>query len=92
VAVSLVGRKLGLYSIVELIGQGGMATVYKGYREDIDRYVAIKVLPPHPGLDQQFIDRFRLEAKTIARLQHPHILPIYDYGAEDDILYLNCEL
>lgn len=87
-AVSLVGRKLGLYSIVELIGQGGMATVYKGYREDIDRYVAIKVLPPHPGLDQQFIDRFRLEAKTIARLQHPHILPIYDYGAEDDILYL----
>jgi serine/threonine protein kinase len=65
-----------------------MATVYKGYREDIDRYVAVKVLPPHPGLDQQFIERFKLEARTIARLQHPHILPLYDYGAEDDILYL----
>ncbi|MCA0452388.1 MAG: serine/threonine protein kinase [Chloroflexi bacterium] len=85
---SLVGRKLGMYQITELLGQGGMATVYKGYRDDIDRYVAIKVLPPHPGLDQQFIDRFRLEAKTIARLQHPHILPLYDYGVEDDIIYL----
>ncbi len=65
-----------------------MATVYKGYREDIDRYVAVKVLPPHPGLDHQFIERFRLEAKTIARLQHPHILQLYDYGVDDDIIYL----
>ncbi|MEO8611247.1 MAG: serine/threonine-protein kinase [Chloroflexota bacterium] len=87
-AGSLVGRKLGSYKITELLGQGGMATVYKGYREDIDRYVAVKVLPPHPGLDQQFVERFKLEARTIARLQHPHILPLYDYGAEDDILYL----
>lgn len=87
-AASLVGRKLGMYQITDLIGQGGMATVYKGYREDIDRFVAIKVLPPHPGLDNQFIERFRLEAKTIARLQHPHILPLYDYGVEDDIIYL----
>ena len=68
--------------LTDLLGQGGMATVYKGYREDIDRYVAVKVLPPHPGLDAQFIDRFKLEARTIARLQHPHILPLYDYGAE----------
>jgi serine/threonine protein kinase len=88
VASSLVGRKLGSYQITDLLGQGGMATVYKGYREDIDRYVAVKVLPPHPGLDQQFIERFKLEARTIARLQHPHILPLYDYGVEDDILYL----
>ncbi len=85
---SLVGRTLGNYQITDLLGQGGMATVYKGYREDIDRYVAVKVLPPHPGLDAQFVDRFKLEARTIARLQHPHILPLYDYGAEDDILYL----
>ncbi|MEZ4671049.1 MAG: serine/threonine-protein kinase [Anaerolineae bacterium] len=87
-ATTLVGRKLGLYDITALLGQGGMATVYKGYREDIDRYVAVKVLPPHPGLDQQFVDRFKLEARTIARLQHPHILPLYDYGVEDEILYL----
>jgi serine/threonine protein kinase len=85
---SLIGRKLGKYEIIELIGQGGMATVYKGYQQDIDRYVAIKVLPPHPGQDMQFVDRFMLEARTIARLQHPHILPVYDFGTQDDILYL----
>jgi serine/threonine protein kinase len=88
VTSSLVGRTLGTYQITDLLGQGGMATVYKGYRADIDRYVAIKVLPPHPGLDQGFIERFKLEARTIARLQHPHILPLYDYGVEDGILYL----
>lgn len=85
---SLIGRKLGKYEIIELIGQGGMATVYKGYQEDIQRYVAIKVLPPHPGQDVQFVERFMLEARTIARLQHPHILPVYDFGEEDDIFYL----
>ncbi|MFN8372339.1 MAG: serine/threonine-protein kinase [Anaerolineae bacterium] len=84
----LQGRKLGKYEIKDLLGQGGMATVYRGYQEDIDRYVAIKVLPPHPGLDPTFVDRFRQEARTIARLQHPHILPVYDYGTEDNILYL----
>jgi len=79
---------LSKYEITALIGKGGMATVYKGYQSEIDRYVAIKVLPPHPGQDEQFIERFRLEARTIARLQHPHILPLYDYGTQDDVLYL----
>ncbi len=87
-STSLVGQKLGKYEITELLGQGGMATVYKGYQRDVDRYVAVKVLPPHPGLDSQFVERFRLEARTIARLQHPHILPLYDYGDDSDILYL----
>lgn len=88
VSASLVGQKLGKFEITELLGQGGMATVYKGYQSDVDRYVAIKVLPPHPGLNTQFVERFRLEARTIARLQHPHILPLYDYGDEEGILYL----
>lgn len=66
-----------------------MASVYLGYRADVDRQVAIKVLPPHPGLNDESKQRFRLEARTIANLQHPHILPLYDYGAtEDGILYL----
>lgn len=85
---SLVGQKLGKYEITEMLGQGGMATVYKGYQSEVDRYVAVKVLPPHPGLNEQFVERFRLEARTIARLQHPHILPLYDYGDEGGILYL----
>lgn len=65
-----------------------MATVYLGYQSTVDRHVAIKVLPPHPALDTQFVSRFQTEARTIARLQHPHILPLYDYGQQDDILYL----
>lgn len=85
---SLIGQKLGQYEVIELLGQGGMATVYKAYQESIDRYVAIKVLPPHAALDDQFIERFQLEAKTIGSLQHPHILSLYDYGTQDDILYL----
>ncbi|MFW5691278.1 MAG: serine/threonine-protein kinase [Chloroflexota bacterium] len=85
---SLIGRTLGSYRVIDKLGQGGMATVYIGYQEAVDRKVAIKVLPPHPGMNTGFAERFQLEAKTIARLQHPHILPLYDYGQEDDILYL----
>lgn len=89
VLASLAGRTLGgKYRIVRLLGQGGMATVYLGYQETLERQVAIKVLPPHPGLNAMFVERFQLEAKTVARLQHPHILPLYDHGVEDDILYL----
>lgn len=86
---SLIGRNLGIYQIRDVIGHGGMASVYLGYRADVDRTVAIKVLPPHPGLNEDAMQRFRLEARTIANLQHPHILPLYDYGATDDgVLYL----
>lgn len=85
---SLIGRTLGQYEIVDELGQGGMAKVYKGYQESIDRHVAVKVLPPHPALDEQFRERFQLEAKTIGGLQNPNILPLYDYGTEDDVVYL----
>lgn len=85
---SLIGRKLGQYEITALVGQGGMATVYLANQPSLERNVAIKVLPPHPGMNQQFIQRFELEAKTVGRLQHPHILPLFDYGSEGDILYL----
>lgn len=84
----MIGQKLGQYEIIELLGQGGMATVYKAHQESIGRFVAIKVLPPHAALDEQFVERFQLEAKTIGSLQHPHILSLYDYGQQDDILYL----
>lgn len=88
-ADGLVGRQLGQYEVIERIGAGGMATVFKGYRADIDRTVAIKVLKINPAIvDENLTARFQLEARTIARLQHPHILPLYDYGVEDDILYL----
>lgn len=90
VASLLIGKTLsnGNYEVKDLIGRGGMATVYLGYQKNVDRQVAIKVLSSPTGLDDEFKERFQLEARTIARLQHPHILPLYDYGADEDMLYL----
>jgi hypothetical protein len=88
VTTPLTGQTLGKTTIHDLLGQGGMATVYKGYQPDIDRYVAVKVMSPLPGQDSAFVERFKLEARTIARLQHPHILPLYDFGQEQGLLYL----
>jgi len=85
---SLIGQHLGQYEITEMLGRGGMATVYKAHQASIGRDVAIKVLSGQHLLDEQFIERFQLEAKTIGSLQHPHILPLYDYGQQDDLLYL----
>src|SRR5215211_8642659 len=77
--------QLGQYKLIEAIGHGGMATVYKAYQESLDRYVAIKVL--HSNRDPQFAARFKREARAIAALQHHNILPIYDYGEQNDLLY-----
>jgi tRNA A-37 threonylcarbamoyl transferase component Bud32 len=84
----LIGQMLGHYQIVEQIGMGGMATVYKAYQANMDRYVAVKILPKQLAEDPQFIGRFEQEARTIAKLEHKHILPVYDYGKQDDQTYL----
>ena len=84
----MIGRTLGSYRTVEQIGMGGMATVYKAYDPSVDRYVAIKVLPEHYTQDSKFLKRFEREAKAIARLEHPHILPVYTYGQDGNITYL----
>ena len=81
---NLIGQTLGSYQILEQVGKGGMATVYKAYHAAMDRYAAVKVLPPHFMHDDTFLERFEREARTIARLEHPHILPVYDYGKTDD--------
>src|SRR6476659_8135026 len=77
--------QLGHYRLIEAIGHGGMATVYKAYQESLDRYVAIKVLLSNR--DPQFAARFKREARAIAALQHHNILPIYDYGEQNGLLY-----
>jgi serine/threonine protein kinase/basic membrane lipoprotein Med (substrate-binding protein (PBP1-ABC) superfamily)/ABC-type phosphate/phosphonate transport system substrate-binding protein len=84
----LIGQKLGQYRIVEQLGKGGMATVYKAFQPSLERYVAIKVLPPYFSHEEGFDERFVREAKAIARLDHPHILPIYDHGKEGQISYI----
>lgn len=84
----LIGRTLGPYQVLEQLGAGGMATVFQAYQPSMDRYVAIKVLPRHLARDPNFRARFDREARTIARLEHRHILPVYDVGQEDDIHFL----
>ncbi len=69
----MIGEQIGQYKIVELIAQGGMATVYKAYQESFERYVAIKVLPRQLSEDPTFLKRFQNEARVIARLEHRSI-------------------
>ncbi len=86
---SLVGRTLGSYQILEQIGMGGMATIYRAYQSSMDRYVAVKVLPQQMAADDAtFLGRFEQEAKTIAKLEHRNILPVYDYGEDEGYTYL----
>jgi serine/threonine protein kinase len=85
---NLIGLKLGQYEIVSKIGQGGMAQVYKAYQPSIDRYVAVKILAESMAKDAHFLERFILEARAVAALEHPHILPVYDFGTQDGLNYM----
>jgi len=71
---------VGKYHIIEQIGRGGMATVFKGYQPNLDRYVAIKVLSPDMAEAADFVTRFEREARAVARLRHRNILTVFDYG------------
>ncbi|HEY4690427.1 MAG TPA: protein kinase [Anaerolineae bacterium] len=82
------GRTFGQYRIITQIGSGGMATIYKAYQPALDRTVALKVLPEYLIQQPGFIERFRIEAQAVARLDHPHIVPIFDFGQQDDTPYL----
>ena len=82
------GQQLGSYRIIEQLGRGGMATVFKAYHANLDRYVAIKVLHPAFLEDETFLARFEREAKVVAKLEHPNIIPVYDFDKHDDHPYL----
>ncbi|HMQ52797.1 MAG TPA: serine/threonine-protein kinase [Anaerolineae bacterium] len=85
----LIGKRLGLYEVETRLGTGGMANVYKAYQPSVGRYVAIKVLPRQDSREYQiFSTRFMQEAQLVARLEHPHILPVYDFGETNQYLYL----
>jgi serine/threonine protein kinase len=84
----MIGKTLGGYRIVEQVGMGGMATVYKAYQSSMERYVALKILPSHYAADPKFVRRFIREARTIAKLEHRNILPVHDFGEEDGVTYL----
>jgi serine/threonine protein kinase len=91
-ASSLEGQTLGKYQILEPLGRGGMARVYRAYHPKLDRYAAIKVLRSDLVDDEEFLARFRQEAKAIAALRHPNIIQVYDFDVEGDYYYIVLEL
>lgn len=87
----LIGRTLGPYEIVEFIGSGGQAEIYKGFHPELERYVAIKIVGRFLDDDPIFNTRFRREAKAIAQLRHPNIVQVYDFGAAEGGHYMVME-
>ena len=91
--MNLEGRLLGnRYEILENVGNGGMATVYKAKCHVLNRYVAVKVLRDEFTTDDEFVKRFNTEAQSAASLTHPNIVSVYDVGSEGDIHYIVMEL
>ncbi|HEU5099238.1 MAG TPA: protein kinase [Roseiflexaceae bacterium] len=87
----LTGQTIGPYRLVDKLGEGGMATVYKAYHPRLDRYVALKCIHPQLVAAPGFLQRFEREAKILARLVHPNIVHLYDFGAADGHCYLAME-
>ncbi len=85
---NLVGQTLGQYRIENKLAEGGAAVIYRAYQPSMERYVAIKVLKPELTQDPSFLKRFSQEARTVAQLQHPHILPVIDFGRSRQHVYL----
>jgi serine/threonine protein kinase/tetratricopeptide (TPR) repeat protein len=83
-----VGKTLGRYRILEEVDRGGMAVVYKAYQEDLEREVALKVLPANITIHRRFVDRFLSEAHAVAKLNHPNIVSIHEVSMQDNIYYL----
>ncbi len=84
----MIGKSLGKYQIIEPLGEGGMATVYKAFDPSLERYVAIKIIRAVNQIDSDFLIRFQREARALAKLDHPYILKVLDYGEENGIPYL----
>jgi Tol biopolymer transport system component/tRNA A-37 threonylcarbamoyl transferase component Bud32 len=84
----MLGRTIARYRIIEQIGGGGASTVYKAYQQGLDRYVALKILSPYHADKPEFARRFTREARAVARLHHPNILPLYDFGEHEGLRYI----
>ena len=80
------------YEIIDKVGSGGMADVYKAKCHRLNRYVAIKILKPEFSSDMNFVEKFRAEAQSVAGLSHPNIVSVYDVGDDDGLHYIVMEL
>jgi tRNA A-37 threonylcarbamoyl transferase component Bud32 len=79
------------FEILELLGRGGMGVVYKARQRQLDRIVALKILPPDASVDSAFAERFAREARALARLSHPNIVAVHDFGQSEGLFYLVME-
>src|SRR5947208_1244904 len=89
---TMIGRVLGHYQILARLGEGGMGVVWRAYDEKLRREVALKILPPHLLNHGRARERLQREALILAKLNHPHIESVYDFGTEGDLDYLVMEL
>jgi serine/threonine protein kinase len=87
----LAGKTLGKYRLVEQLGRGGMAEVYKAYQPGLDRYVAVKVMHSFLSEDKDFLARFQREAKLVASMRHPNIVQVHDFDVESGLSYMVME-
>jgi serine/threonine protein kinase len=88
----LTGKPVGQYRLMECIGHGQMATVYKAFQPALERYVAIKFIHAQPAAEAEpFLARFEREMKAVAALRHPHIFPVFDFGIEGGAPYIVME-
>ena len=90
-AVAELAAKFPQLEILDLIGSGGMGAVYRARQKELDRIVALKILPPDIGLDAAFAERFTREARALAKLNHPGIVTIYDFGRADGLFFFLME-
>ena len=88
---SLTGKTIGKYQIVEHLGRGGMAEVYKAYQPGLDRYVAIKLMHSFLADEKDFLGRFQREAKAVARLRHANIVQVHDFDVAEGVYYMVME-
>ncbi len=88
---NLAGRRFGAYEVLDVLGSGGMGRVYRARNVTLDRIVALKTLAPQFSSDSGFVQRFLKEARSAARLNHPNIVQIYDFGCEEGTYFLAME-
>src|SRR5438874_12294954 len=88
VPAHLVGQTLGHYVVLEQIGAGGMGVVYRAHDEQLDRDVALKTLPPGTLIDEATRNQFRKEALALAKLDHPNIATVYEFGTQNGVDFL----
>jgi len=85
---NMLGKTIGKYQLIEFLARGDSSVVYKGFHPEMNRYVAVKILSPSAARSQPAVDEFLKAGTTMSQLDHPNVLPVYDYGEQEDVYYI----